>query len=143
MLALANRNITAAGLADRITPLLGDAKQLPFDTNSFDAVISNSIVHHIPAPGDVLSEAIRVIGPGGRQFHRDLCRPHDMSELQRIVDTYAAGANAYQRKLFADSLHAALTVEEMQRLVADCGFAPDTVRMTSDRHWTWIATKVY
>ena len=50
-------------------------------------------------------------------------------------------ANAYQRKLFADSLRAALALDEMQRFVADFGFATDTVRRTSDRHWTWIATK--
>ena len=74
-------------------------------------------------------------------FHRDLCRPHDRRELDHIVETYAAGATTYQRRLFTESLHAALTLEEMQGLVADFGFAPGSVAKTSDRHWTWIATK--
>lgn len=133
--------IAAAGLAARITPFLADAKQLPFDSASFPCVISNSIIHHIPEPREALREAVRVTAPGGLLFHRDLCRPRGLDELNRLVDTYAAGANAYQRKLFADSLHAALTVEEIGRLIADLGFAAETVRMTSDRHWTWIATK--
>ena len=32
-------------------------------------------------------------------------------------------------------------LEEMQQLVAELGFAAETVRLTSDRHWTWSATK--
>jgi hypothetical protein len=61
--------------------------------------------------------------------------------LTHIVETYAGDATAYQRGLFSDSLHAALTVEEVQQLVAEFGFAPKTVRTTSDRHWTWVAAK--
>jgi ubiquinone/menaquinone biosynthesis C-methylase UbiE len=137
MLALAEQNIAAAGLTGRITPLLADAKQLPFDVGSFHAVISNSIFHHIPVPRDAVREAVRVTAPAGLLFHRDLCRPDDERQLNHLVDTYAAGANNYQRKLFADSLHAALTLDEMQRIVAGFGFAPETVRMTSDRHWSW------
>jgi ubiquinone/menaquinone biosynthesis C-methylase UbiE len=142
MVELASHNIRVAGLANRITPLLGDAKQLPFDAGQFEVVISNSILHHIPEPRDVLCEALRVTALGGLLFHRDLCRPRNEPELNRVVDTYAADANVYQRKLFADSLHAALTLDEMQRLVAEFGFADQSVRMTSDRHWTWISAKI-
>ena len=57
--------------------MLADAKQLPFDAASFPVVISNSIVHHIAEPRDVIAEAIRVTAPGGLLFHRDLARPDD------------------------------------------------------------------
>lgn len=140
MLAIARRNIARAGLADRIAPLHADAKKLACGAGTFQAVISNSIIHHIPEPRDVVSEAIRVVAPDGLLLHRDLCRPHNLPELERIVDTHAAGANAHQRKLFSDSLHAALTVDEVQRLVAEFGYAPETVRKTSDRHWTWTSS---
>ena len=142
MLALARENVTSAGLADRIELVLADAKQLPFDSATFPVIISNSIVHHIPEPRDVIAEAIRVTAPGGLLFHRDLARPQDETELQRLVATYASDANAYQQKLFSDSLRAALTIDEMRELVASFDFPPDTVRMTSDRHWTWSAGKV-
>ena len=36
-----------------------DAKRLPYPSHSFAAVISNSIVHHIPEPGKVLAEMVR------------------------------------------------------------------------------------
>ena len=79
----------------------------------------------------------------GLLFHRDLARPHDEPTLRRLVGTYAAEATPLQRRLFAESLKAALTVEEVAQLVADFGFDPDTVRMTSDRHWTWcVATPI-
>jgi hypothetical protein len=73
-------------------------------------------------------------------FHRDLARPSDENQLNHLVTTYAGDATAYQRKLFTDSLRAALTIEEMRELVATFGFSPGTVEMTSDRHWTWSAT---
>jgi ubiquinone/menaquinone biosynthesis C-methylase UbiE len=142
MLAIADQNIAAAGCADRIKPLLGDAKEIPFEAGAFQVVISNSILHHLPEPRDAIAEAVRVTAPGGLLFHRDLCRPRDEPELHRIVSEYAADANDYQRNLFADSLHAALTLDEMQSIVADFGFAPESVRMTSDRHWTWTTANI-
>jgi hypothetical protein len=89
----------------------------------------------------VVAEAVRVIAPAGLLFHRDLARPSSDDELRQLVSKYAGDATTYQRKLFADSLRAALTLDEIRQLVAEFGFATDTVRMTSDRHWTWIATK--
>jgi ubiquinone/menaquinone biosynthesis C-methylase UbiE len=137
MLAVARENVAAAGFAGRIELVLADAKRLPFPTASFPIVISNSIVHHIAEPEDVLAEAVRVATEDGLQFHRDLARPRDEEELARIVTKYAGEATAYQRKLFSESLRAALTLEDMRTLIARFGFAPETVRMTSDRHWTW------
>jgi len=141
MLELARANIAAEKLYDRIDCVLADAKQLPFANGSFDVVISNSIVHHIPEPRMVIAKAIRVTAPGGLQFHRDLARPSDEPALQILVSTYAAEATPYQRNLFADSLRAALTSQEMADLAASFGFARESVSMTSDRHWTWIASK--
>jgi hypothetical protein len=43
--------------------------------------------------------------------------------------------------MFADSLRAALALEEIRELVARFGFPADSVRQTSDRHWTWAATR--
>jgi ubiquinone/menaquinone biosynthesis C-methylase UbiE len=141
MLALAEKNVSAVGLLDRISLLLADAKQLPFDSDAFDVVVSNSILHHIPDPEAVISEAVRVTAPGGILFHRDLARPDDDNAVLQLVASYTVDATSYQRRLFAESLHAALTAEEMRNFVAPCAFDRESVRMTSDRHWTWAATK--
>jgi ubiquinone/menaquinone biosynthesis C-methylase UbiE len=139
MLAVARENVAAAGLAGRIELRHADAKRLPFVDGQFPVVTSNSILHHIAEPAAAIVEAVRVTARGGLLFHRDLCRPNHETELEKLVETYAGDATPYQQKLFADSLRAALTVAEMQALVAQYGFAPHAVRMTSDRHWTWVA----
>ncbi|HJQ79654.1 MAG TPA: class I SAM-dependent methyltransferase [Lacipirellulaceae bacterium] len=142
MLALARANVAAASLSGHITMALADAKSLPFDSATFPVVISNSIIHHIGQPHEVVAEAVRVTEPGGLLFHRDLVRPADEDQLQHIVSTYASDATPYQRRLFANSLRAALTLDEMRNVVAGFGGLPDAVQMTSDRHWTWAATKM-
>jgi ubiquinone/menaquinone biosynthesis C-methylase UbiE len=141
MLAVARENVAAARAEDVIELRQADGKALPFADGEFGAVMSNSIVHHIPNPRPVLREAVRVTRPGGLLFFRDLMRPADQATLRRLVDLYAAGANDLQRQLFADSLHAALTLDEVRAIVREIGFEPDTVRATSDRHWTWVAQK--
>ncbi len=141
MIELAERNVRAAGLEKRIHLHHADAKRLPFDAGVFAAVISNSIVHHIPEPAIVLAEMVRVLKPGGVLFVRDLLRPANEATLRHLVQVYAAGANEHQRQMFGDSLHAALTLEELRVLVARIGFDPIAVRQTTDRHWTWIGRK--
>ena len=139
MLKLGRQNIAAAGLQNRIQLEQADGKRLPYGDHSFDALISNSIVHHIPEPRSVLAEAIRVVRPGGLIFFRDLLRPSDDAELRRLVGTYAAGANEHQRALFDASLRAALSLEEISSLTASIGRLHYPVQATSDRHWTWSA----
>lgn len=141
MLKLARRNVESAGLQDRIRLERVDGKRLAYADGTFAAVISNSIVHHIPEPRYVLAEALRVARHDGLIFIRDLLRPADDATVRQLVDTYAAGANDHQRFLFDASLRAALNLDEIRELVASLGFSPDSVRATSDRHWTWIATR--
>lgn len=141
MLELAKRNVAAAGFAGRIRPEKQNARAMTYADGSYAAIISNSIVHHIPEPPLVFAEMVRVCAPGGRLFIRDLMRPPDSRTLQLLVDTYAAGANNHQRKMFGDSLHAALTLDQVRGIVAKFGFDPGGVRATSDRHWTWTAQK--
>jgi ubiquinone/menaquinone biosynthesis C-methylase UbiE len=143
MLRVAEANVVRAGLAQRIEIQLVDAKTLPFADRAFRAIISNSIVHHIPEPATVLAEMIRVAAPGATLFVRDLLRPDDDATLQRLVATYAGDANAHQQKMFSESLHAALTLAEIRTLVMSLGYNGETVQQTTDRHWTWCARKAH
>jgi ubiquinone/menaquinone biosynthesis C-methylase UbiE len=142
MLELATKNVTAAGFARRIELQQIDAKALPFPDDQFDVVMSNSIIHHIPEPMHSLQEAVRVTKPGGLLFFRDLLRPDAEATLTRLVQTYAGTENDHSQQMFADSLHAALSLDEIRTLVVELGFPADSVQQTSDRHWTWIGKKV-
>ena len=138
MLAVARENVRRAGLDGRITCQLVDAKRMPFADGEFPAVMSNSIVHHIPDPRTVFAEIARVAAADATIFVRDLLRPAGEATLKHLVQTYAGDANAHQQKMFAESLHAALTLDEVRDLVAGVGFDPAGVRQTTDRHWTWV-----
>jgi ubiquinone/menaquinone biosynthesis C-methylase UbiE len=138
MLELARYNIEVNGMTERVQLANVDAKKLPFADGMFDLVMSNSIVHHIPAPIHVLREAVRVAKAGGLLFFRDLLRPESMQQLQQLVTTYTPGANEHQQRMFAESLHAALSLDEIRGLVSSLGFRTEGVQQTSDRHWTWM-----
>lgn len=141
MLVVARENVAKSGFADSIKLVLRDCKQLPEKPGTYDAIMSNSIVHHIPEPGLVLAELWRVLKPGGLLFIRDLMRPADQLTLDSIVKAYAGDANSHQQQMFRDSLHAALTVDEVGQLLTGLGISPETVHATSDRHWTIVAYK--
>jgi ubiquinone/menaquinone biosynthesis C-methylase UbiE len=141
MLEVARLNVEIASLRERIQLSHVDAKSTPYADGMFAAVMSNSIVHHIPEPRSAMAEAVRVVRPGGLLFFRDLLRPRDNPTLDHLVAQYAGDCNEHQRAMFADSLHAALTLDEIRALVAELGFAPESVQATSDRHWTWSAVR--
>jgi ubiquinone/menaquinone biosynthesis C-methylase UbiE len=142
MLQVAAENVRRAHLEKRIQLQRIDAKDLPWPKHCFAAVMSNSIVHHIPHPELILTEIVRVLAPGGALFIRDLVRPEDDAAVRHLVQTYAGQANAHQQKMFDDSLRAALTVAEIRAMVQKLGFDRDTVQQTTDRHWTWAATSI-
>ena len=136
MLKLAARNVAAAGFDARIRLEQVDAKGMPFDDGRFPAVMSNSIVHHIPEPSAAVREMLRVLRPGGFVFVRDLLRPETAEQVERLVSTYAGDENLHSQAMFRNSLHAALTVAEVGELLESCGMPSTWVAQTSDRHWT-------
>jgi ubiquinone/menaquinone biosynthesis C-methylase UbiE len=141
MLVVARQNVQRAGFADSIELVLRDCKQLPELDSTYHAVMSNSIVHHIPEPRIVMRELWRVLKPGGVLFVRDLMRPDNLDRLEQLVKTYAGEANDHQQKMFRESLHAALTLSEVREILMELGISADAVRATSDRHWTICAVK--
>ncbi len=136
MLKLARQHVENRTFDGTILPVYCDAKRLPMAPGSVSIVMSNSIVHHIPEPLDVFQEMRRVIKDDGVLFIRDLMRPESAEEVDHIVQTYAGNENAHQQKMFRESLHAALTVSEVESLLAASGFSKHWVSATSDRHWT-------
>jgi SAM-dependent methyltransferase len=141
MLDLAVYNLESAGLRERVSLVKGDAKSLDFDEGFFDTTICNSLVHHSPDPEACFKEMHRVTASGGILFVRDLNRPANAEIARQWVGEVAGDESEYCQRLFLDSLHASLTVEEVQQIVSNLGYDTQSVTMTSNRHWTWAAVK--
>ena len=146
MLALALGNVAQAKLEERIVLEKRDAKGAGWQDGRFEVVISNTILHHIPDPTDLLREMWRLTASGGAIFLRDLARPGTKEEVRALVTKYggapgssdprSVASHARQEALFEASLHAALTLGEIRGRVRSLGIPESAVTMTSDRHWT-------
>lgn len=141
MLDIAVQNVDLASFRPQIQLAQIDAKDTGYETGMFDAVISNSIIHHIPEPAVVIEEMLRTTREDGVIFVRDLMRPASAEEVTSLVETYAGEESDYCRRLFGESLHASLSLDEMRELVSSFDVCPETVSATSDRHWTWAMVR--
>jgi demethylmenaquinone methyltransferase/2-methoxy-6-polyprenyl-1,4-benzoquinol methylase len=66
MLAEGRKRAEAESLADRLEWIVGDAMALPFAANSFDVYTISFGIRNVTRIPDALSEAYRVLRPGGR-----------------------------------------------------------------------------
>jgi arsenite methyltransferase len=105
MLALARANQAKVGV-DHVEFLKGEIEDIPLPDNSVDVVISNCVINLSPAKDRVLSEAFRVLKPGGRLAISDIVvRGPVPSSVRRSLELWAgcvAGAldeSEYQIKL--------------------------------------------
>ena len=66
MLIEGRKRAEAEAMSDRLDWLVGDAMALPFADNSFDVYTLSFGLRHVTRIEDALSEAFRVLRPGGR-----------------------------------------------------------------------------
>jgi ubiquinone/menaquinone biosynthesis C-methylase UbiE len=68
----------------------GDAEALPYADGSFDAVVANFGVHHVPHPAAALAEMRRVLASGGRAAFTTWPRPDRNVPWQLLFDAIRA-----------------------------------------------------
>ncbi|HLC42872.1 MAG TPA: class I SAM-dependent methyltransferase [Methylomirabilota bacterium] len=134
MLAFGHRAIEDAGLGDRIRLLHARVPNLPLPPHSFDAVISNSLLHHLPGPSVFWKEVMRLAKPGAAVLIMDLFRFDSPEEAKAYVERVAATEAPILKEDFYNSLLAAFTPEEVRAQLAK-DLSGLECRVISDRHW--------
>jgi len=112
----ANAAAAEAGLADRVRFELGDAERLPFEDNSFDAVINECAFCTFPDKKTAAAEMARVLRPGGKLSLSDLTRSGPLpDELDGLLAWIACIADAQPLEQYAGYLEGAgLTIEQTE-----------------------------
>ena len=134
MVDLARRAIDRAGVSASVEPVLGDAKATSLPSAEFDAVFSNSILHHVNETDRLWAEVKRIARPGGLVLFRDLARPDSEDRARQIVEQYSGQESALLKEEFYRSLLAAYTPQEVRDQLDRAGLTTLDVATVSDRH---------
>jgi demethylmenaquinone methyltransferase/2-methoxy-6-polyprenyl-1,4-benzoquinol methylase len=88
MLVAGRKRAEAEDMADRLDWIVGDAMALPFPDRSFDVYTISFGIRNVTRIADALSEAWRVLRPGGRLMVLEFSQiPNDL--LQWAYDRYS------------------------------------------------------
>ena len=91
----------------------GALEALPLDDAHLDLAVLALVLHHLPDPARALSEAARVLAPGGRVLVVDML-PHDRIEYQQHMGHVWLGfAESQMRKWLDAAGFAAVRVDEL------------------------------
>ncbi len=115
MLEVGRRNAEKVG-AKNVAFLKGDIEAIPLPDQSVDVIISNCVINLAPDKGQVLSDAFRVLKPGGRFAVSDIVFDGDLSELPISEGEVRAALS------WASCFAGALTMNEYRELLEAAGF---------------------
>ena len=123
-----------SGLASRVRFVQGILPGARLPHSGYDAIVSNSLLHHLHDPR-VLWRSVHSAGaPGAAVLVMDLYRPASEGQAQEIVETYAGEEPEVLKRDFYNSLCAAFEPGEVREQLDSCGLSALAVRIVSDRH---------
>ena len=134
MIDLAQRAVDEANLGDRIELLCQRFQDVRF-SKPVNAIISNSLVHHVPNPLQFWYAIKTMAKAGAPVLVMDLIRPESTEDAQAIVDQYASDEPEQLRKDFYNSLLAAFTEDDVAAHLAELNLSRLLIDVPDDRHW--------
>ena len=100
MLVEGQKRAEAESMAEKLDWVVGDAMALPFEDNSFDVYTISFGIRNVTRIGDALSEAFRVLHPGGRLMVLEFSQLPNQG-LQKLYDLYSFNVIPKMGKLIA------------------------------------------
>jgi arsenite methyltransferase len=122
MLALARENQQKAGV-ENVQWLRGHIEEIPLPADTVDVVISNCVINLSGDKPRVISEAARVLRPGGRFAVSDVIADPDMDDATR-----------QDMQAYTGCIAGALTRPEFEQILADAGFHDIEIHETHRVH---------
>ena len=121
-------------LARRVELITGFLPGATLPRASYEAVISNSLLHHLHDPSILWNSVRRFAAPGAPIYVMDLLRPDSDADVERLVETYAGREPEVLKRDFHNSLKAAFTVSEVNDQLRQAELRQLHVKTVSDRH---------
>ena len=134
MLNLGLHAVEKAGMSARISLQKVYLPDSSLSRLRFDAVISNSLLHHLDDPLTLWQTVNAVAQAGAPILIMDLLRPSSVEEAHKLVNVYADDAPDLLRRDFFNSLLAAYRPEEIRAQLQQAGLPLLQIEIVSDRH---------
>ncbi|MDX2033449.1 MAG: class I SAM-dependent methyltransferase [Blastocatellia bacterium] len=133
----------------------GDLETVAFPAESFDVVVLQHVIEHVPAPVELLRECLRILKPGGRlllitpnvsswghrrfgPFWRGLEPPrHLYLYTQRTLAEIARRAGFEVRRAFTSAAGAEFIFADSLAIQQQSRQQPPPRWRTLSRHWLW------
>jgi len=103
-------------------------------SKKYDAVISNSLLHHLSDPLILWHTVKTCTQPGAPIFIMDLLRPDNVESAKALLQRYAADTSPLLQKDFFNSLLAAYSVIEIRKQLNAAEIEYLHIDVVSDRH---------
>lgn len=140
MLIEGQKRAEASQMAEKLDWIVGDAMALPFEDNTFDRYTISFGIRNVTRIPDALSEAFRVLRPGGRLMVLEFSQlPND--GLQRLYDLYSFNVIPRMGQLIAgdrdsyqylvESIRRFPDQETFAEMIRDAGFEQVSYRNLS------------
>lgn len=134
MLEQARAFIAREVLQDQITLHLQRLPDCELPEKCYQAIVSNSLLHHLHEPQDLWATVRKYAISGTAIFICDLYRPQTLEQAEDLVSRYATGEPEILRRDFYNSLLAAFTPDEVEAQLSVAGLRGLSLEPISDRH---------
>ncbi len=123
---LKNLNYTTTDLNSPLADVKADICALPFDSNSFDFILCNHVLEHIPDDKKAMQELYRILRPGGTGIFQI---PQDISRENTFEDNTITDPKE-RAKIFGQYDHVRIYGKDYFDKLRSVGFAVEEVDYT-------------
>ena len=134
MLGPGRRAVAAAALDTRIRLQLGQFPNAALPDHCCAAIVSNSVLHHLPEGALLWQEALRLGSSGAGVLVMDLLRPSSPARAREIVERTSPHDPPVLKEDFFNSLCAAFTLGEVRAQLHAAGLPHFQCEQVSERH---------